>query len=156
MPDSPSGDALPPYSLPVYTHKKRTDSFVSSFENFDLEKAAPSPTTPDTQSISPFSSPTESHFPTEPSEEPYSRSSEAEHGHGSREDDLDSEPTIHISDEHPPSTPPSPVGARYLAPPAYHRPFSPPVAWPSAAHTATRKASAGSISIMIHTETRMF
>ncbi|KAM5538793.1 hypothetical protein V8D89_007515 [Ganoderma adspersum] len=160
MPDSPSGDVLPPYSLPVYTSKKRADSFVSSFENFNLEKAIHTPTTPDTQSISPLSSPAESHFRVESSEEPdtHPNPTEAEHGHKDREDDLDSEPTIHISDEHPPSTPPSPspIGTQYLVPPAYHRPFSPPVAWPGPAHMAIRKHSAGSISIMIHTETRTF
>ena len=149
MPDSPSSDKPPPYTLPVYKPKKRADSFVSTIDNYDLEKAMPTPATPDTHNVSPLSSPADSGFLVP------SFGDKTDNGHGGEDHEDDSIPIIHISDEHPASTPPSPSPVPTSTPaPAYHRPFSPPVAWPSPAHTAHRKGSAGSISIMIHTETR--
>ncbi|KAM5538300.1 hypothetical protein V8D89_008031 [Ganoderma adspersum] len=188
MPDSSNGDVLPPYSLPVYSRKKPTDSAISSFDTFkfDPEKGVPLPSPP----LSPLSSPSESDYTVVGSERDLSPGQPApvlppapvpdqhdvpeEHNDCEREsNDSDSESDvqsvcIRISDEHPPSTPPTPQAAQPkplpthtqpggLAPPAYHRPFSPPVAWPSPAVMAVhRKGSAGSISILVHTETHTF
>ena len=180
MPDSPSSDFPPPYTLPVYTSKKRVDSVLSSFD-FELEKGLPLPSIP----LSPLVSPTDSDYATAGSHSDLSPApTVTEHGHrrpdvpqdtdahqsdSDFEDDAESEVCIHISDEHPASTPPTPTSqpertpsapgnsVGTLAPPAYHRPFSPPIAWPAPALTVPqRKGSAGSISILVHTETRTF
>ncbi|RDX44942.1 STE3-domain-containing protein [Lentinus brumalis] len=163
MPDGSSGDVLPPYTpnahLP-FGKKKRTDSFASSLEDYDLEKSLPSPST---LAISPLDSPAHSTFASSSSSdvELSPRPIDTPHHHDN-DDDVESEPRISISDEHPPSTPPTPDGLPRPLPaavvPPYHRPFSPPVAWPGSSHLAPppRKGSAGSISIIVHTTSTTF
>ncbi len=171
MPESPSGEALPPYAPPVHTRKQRADSFASSTDdiNIDLEKGFRP------LSTLVMSPPLSSHF----HDSMFASSSDAElsprpteFAHDSSRDtqytDTESEAHISISDEHPASTPPTPVPGsrqgqghpmRALSPnpvPSYHRPFSPPVAWPAPTASVPRKGSAGSISILVHTESRTF
>ncbi|TBU56138.1 STE3-domain-containing protein [Dichomitus squalens] len=139
-PSSPDFHSLPPYSPPSapYTPRKRPESLspslAGSFGDVDLERGLGHAKIPATQS----------EFSTE----------DAESVDG----------VIIISDECPASTPPTPVAPLRPVPPAavpaYHRPFSPP---PGAASdfldlssSIPRKASVGSISIIVHTETRTF
>lgn len=159
MPNSSSGDVLPPYTpgrQTAFTKKKRADSFASSLDNYDLEKEARSPTT---HAIPPLDSPSHSDFggsstDVELSPRPYDSLHD--------DDDAQSVPRISISDEHPASTPPTPDGLPRPLPaavvPSYHRPFSPPLVWPGSSHIVPppRKASSGSISIIVHTETKTF
>ncbi|RPD76939.1 STE3-domain-containing protein [Lentinus tigrinus ALCF2SS1-7] len=157
MPDSPSGEALPPYAPPARASKKRADSFMSSIDHDDVEKGFRPLSS---HVLPPLTSHSDSMFTNSSDIELSPQPTVREFSHDAHRADPDvpddeSEAHISISDEFPPSMPPTPTprGA-----PAYHRPFSPglPVAWPSAAHTVSRKNSAGSIAIMVHTESRTF
>ncbi|KAI0702576.1 STE3-domain-containing protein [Earliella scabrosa] len=140
-PSSPDFQALPPYSPPSsgpYAPRKRPESLspslAGSFGNLDLEKG-------NTEAKSPA---TQSNFSTD---------------YADSEDGI-----IIIGDECPPSSPPTPDGPLRPPPsavvPSYHRPFSPPVSGRSLISPAVlptpRKASDGSISIMVHTESTTF
>ncbi|KAI0370942.1 STE3-domain-containing protein [Pilatotrama ljubarskyi] len=145
----PTGnEALPPYSLPTPVQYKRPESFVSSLggsmHDFDLEKAAVSPTFTDTSLSSDDShlSPSEHGFPLSPLSSERRRSIE----------DALVEHRIVISEEHPPSRPPSPpLVAGNVSPsvPSYHRPFSPPSV---CALSSPDQECHGLILVTIHTE----
>ncbi|KAI0742596.1 pheromone A receptor-domain-containing protein [Daedaleopsis nitida] len=173
MPESPSSDILPPYAPPAHSRYGRADSFVSSIDNVDLEKGFHPLSTYVLPPIPPHR---DSMFGCSSDAELSPRPTEVEHDarltrrdtqYTESQSDSDSVSIVHISisDEHPASTPPTPVPdqrpVRALSPgshlvPAYHRPFSPPLTWPAAAATIPRKASAGEISIMVHTESHTF
>ncbi|KAH9887050.1 putative fungal pheromone GPCR, STE3-type [Cubamyces lactineus] len=147
---SVDNDTLPPYSLPTPVHYKRPESFVSSLggsiHGLDLEKAAVSPTVTNASFAS-----DESHL--SPSEHGFPLSPLYPQAHPST-DGTDVERRIIISEEHPPSRPPSPpLVADYVSPtiPAFHRPFSPPSLYPI---TPLDEESRGSILITVHTEAK--
>ncbi|PIL26113.1 hypothetical protein GSI_11867 [Ganoderma sinense ZZ0214-1] len=135
--------SLPPYSprSTPFTPRKRPESLspslAGSFGDLDLEKGISDAKSPATQSE--FS--VEYQYP------------DTECG------------VIIISDECPASTPPTPVAPLRSIPPAitvpeYHRPFSPPMGQQNdfldCSRSPPRKASAGNISIVVHTETTTY
>ncbi|KAI0776716.1 pheromone A receptor-domain-containing protein [Trametes elegans] len=134
--------SLPPYSpssRSPQTPRKRPDSLspslAPSFAEVDLEKCLPAAA--------------------KLHSEQYSETSLYA---STVRDDRASEHVIIISDEIPASTPPTPERPPppMLPIPAFHRPFSPPLLRPDPARTLPRKHSAGSISIMVHTESHTF
>ncbi|KAI0668933.1 putative fungal pheromone GPCR, STE3-type [Trametes maxima] len=134
-------DVLPPYSLPQPVHYKRPESLVSSvggsIHDIDLEKAVISPTFTETSLSSSASN-------LSPSEREFPLSAASDIGHAAHR--------IVISDEHPPSRPPSPpLTAGNISPciPEYHRPFSPPSICPI---PAPDDDCHGSILVTVHTE----
>ncbi|CDO69987.1 hypothetical protein BN946_scf184836.g61 [Trametes cinnabarina] len=140
-------DVLPPYSLPKPVHYNNLDSFATSggsLHDIDLEKAGISPTFTNTSFSSDDShlSPFGQEFalsPLSPDVRPSSEDTQAEH-------------RIVISDEHPPSRPPTPslvVGNAAPSIPAFHRPFSPPSICPV---SSLDEECRGSILITVHTE----
>ncbi|OSD03755.1 B mating type pheromone receptor [Trametes coccinea BRFM310] len=163
MPDGSTGDILPPYTPPAHVRKKRADSLTSSLattlDHFDVEKGLRPPSM---HVLSHLVSPADSEFgshsdmqlsPVETSA--FSHGAAAGHS----ESDVASEAHISISDVHPasrPTTPPAQLRAVSPTIPEFHRPFSPPITWPRATLAPSRKASAGSISIMVHTESRTY
>ncbi|KAI0632782.1 STE3-domain-containing protein [Trametes polyzona] len=178
--DHGSGDVLPPYTPPPHLRKKRADSLASSLaatlDHYDLEKGAPPMSTHVLSHLPSASTPADSEFGVSRSEvelSPPATASEFSHNHHyahldcPRDGDTASEAhVIVISDEHPASRPPTPearaaptvsIPAPVAPVPAFHRPFSPPPAvWPGSLLSVARKPSVGSISIMVHTESRTF
>ncbi|KAI8968749.1 STE3-domain-containing protein [Trametes punicea] len=161
-PTSPSGDTLPPYTPPAHTRKKRTDSLTSSLaptlDHIDVEKGLRPPST---HVLSCLSNPADSEFGCHSDIQlsPLAPSSVFPPDEAHPASDSESEAHISISDVHPASRPPTREShPQPVAPsvPAIHRPFSPSIAWPLSTLTVPRKASAGSISIMIHTESRTY
>lgn len=151
-----AGEVPPPYTPPAHIRKNRRDSLTSSLaatlEDFDLEKGSVPQRPRSTHIFANLPSPSDSEFGSmQLSPLPTATASEFSH------------PRISISDEHPASRPPTPPPTVVqvsqpepaLGVPAFHRPFSPPVMWPGALSVA-RKPSVGSISIMVHTESRTF
>ncbi|KAI0651369.1 pheromone A receptor-domain-containing protein [Trametes meyenii] len=153
---SPDFQSLPPYSpspRTPSTRRKYTDSLspslAASFAEVDLEKCLPPH--PLKSASQHGESDVSLHTPTTYDGHAHELDSVSEIEHG----------VIIISDEVPASTPPTPTPEPVAPPPsaipAFHRPFSPPLLRPGPVRTALpRKNSAGSISIMVHTESQVF
>lgn len=161
-------EPLPPYTLPVYFKRPKSNgsNMLNDVLDVSLDKMAMSPISPTdtTTTLSiydNYATPTEQAFPFDaekgmPLQSIPSTPTSPSASSCVTSDDGDAA-CIVISEEHPPSRPPTPplvVGTVAHATPAYHRPFSPPTVCPIGSPMATPDdpEMRGSITVTVRTE----
>ncbi|KAI0682988.1 pheromone A receptor-domain-containing protein [Cerioporus squamosus] len=162
-------EPLPPYTLPVYFKRPKSNGsdMLQDVLDVNLDKMAMSPISPTdtTTTLSiydTYATPIEHAFPFDsekglPLQSIPSTPTSPSASSSLSYDDGDAAHIV-ISEEHPPSRPPTPplvVGTVAHAVPSYHRPFSPPTVFPIGSPMALPDdpEMRGSITVTVRTET---